>query len=290
MAPLFTGHRFGFGRRPFASSTGATITNRNGFTIHTFNSPGTFSVSCDNLPINYLVIGGGGASGSTFSNFDQRYYAGGGGAGGLRTGLTNLPIGSYTITIGDGGATAAADGNPSSLGNLITSSGGGGGGPSLTILNNVAVGGNGNPGGSGGGGGSGAPTPGIGNSGIGNIPSTSPPQGNPGSDGNSIATVIPDTSIILIFGGVGGGSATSGGTGVGPTAGNGTSVNIASVSEIFARGGNGGSAPFASNANPLSGDANTGDGGGSRFNSSTFPSPGFGAGGSGKVVIWYENN
>ena len=61
---------------PFAASGGSEDTSsRSGYKIHTFTSPGTFTVTGDDTSktVEVLVIGGGGAGGE-----------GGGGAGALR--------------------------------------------------------------------------------------------------------------------------------------------------------------------------------------------------------------
>ena len=81
---------------------GNTVTTCGNCKIHTFTSPGTFTVSSvaacssDNI-VSYLVIAGGGSGGS-------RDRAGGGGAGGYRE--VKSPSSPYT--------TSPLDGYPSS--------------------------------------------------------------------------------------------------------------------------------------------------------------------------------
>ena len=119
------------------TATGGTITTSGDYTIHTFTSSGTFEITSGSGDIEFLVIaGGGGASG--------RDVGGGGGAGGYRSSVSGessggggsaetaltLGKGSYTVTVGAGGA-GGADGGVASQGNdsvfaTITSVGGGG--------------------------------------------------------------------------------------------------------------------------------------------------------------------
>ncbi|MGV2391123.1 MAG UNVERIFIED_CONTAM: hypothetical protein LVR29_32045 [Microcystis novacekii LVE1205-3] len=97
-----------------AKATGGLISYYGGKTIHTFLSLGTFTVTNPSLTsVDYLVVAGGGAGGS-----DTAGNGGGGGAGGLRSTVaatggggsveSALPVstspGSYTVTIGGGGA------------------------------------------------------------------------------------------------------------------------------------------------------------------------------------------
>ena len=60
----------------YVSATGGTITTDGNFKIHTFTSPGTFSVTDGGDISELLIVSGGGGSG-----FDA---SGGGGAGGLK--------------------------------------------------------------------------------------------------------------------------------------------------------------------------------------------------------------
>ena len=62
------------------NATGGTVSTSGGNKIHTFTSPGTFSVT-GNGSVQYLVIGGGGGGGS---NGRSDGSGGGGGAGALR--------------------------------------------------------------------------------------------------------------------------------------------------------------------------------------------------------------
>jgi len=194
----------------YVTATGGTVTCCGDYKIHTFTSPGTFTVTCagnasGSDSVDYLVVAGGGGGGN--------HRAGGGGAGGLRIGAvtpspchsplvnTGLPVSAtgYPITVGGGGAGA---GNPqgasgaNSIFSTITSAGGGGGGNGDSNSCGVA-------GGSGGGNGVDAGGPARTTGAAGNTPPVSPPQGNPGGG------TIPSTGGE---GGGGGGGATAAGS------------------------------------------------------------------------------
>lgn len=109
-------------------ATGGTITTYGSNKVHSFTTVGTttFTITSPSIiSVTYLVVAGGGAGGVG--------RGGGGGAGGVRTGTTNLSAGSYTITVGAGGANAfndaqGGDGGSSSIGSTVVATGGGGGG------------------------------------------------------------------------------------------------------------------------------------------------------------------
>jgi len=251
------------------------------YTIHTFNTSGTFTVTM--IPvgatIEYLVIGGGGGGNSY----------GAGGAGGYKT-ATGWPITAgvtYTVTVGAAGPIGTNGGNSiltdSSL-STITSTGGGYGGLSGYGGNYSAAYGNGGSGGSGGGGGWGgtdnyfggggeASTRGQG--GLGTVG-----QGNNGGYGYFISTAPY---------GYGGGGGGAGGAGVNAqtsSGGPGLASSISGVSVERAGGGGGsgsGTATGGGGSAGSPGSANTGGGGGGGPGS--FAS-GY-AGGSGVVIIRY---
>ena len=221
----------------FISASGGTETTCGNFRIHTFTSPGTFTVSSlGNAPggsdkVDYLVVAGGGGGGN--------YGSGGGGAGGFRTSNTvgcipaptmsplanssglPVPATGYPITVGGGGAAGTGPNTPggpatcavngqvgsNSVFSSITAARGGGGSGIQAAWAPSPLG----PGGSGGGGrggGCGAPatTPGSGYpAGNGNQPPVSPPQGNPGGKGF-------DGGITSTNGGGGGGAGAVGGS------------------------------------------------------------------------------
>jgi len=264
------------GTSTFSSSAiGGVITYSAGYTIHTFNSSGTFSVT-GNLPIQSLVVAGGG---SGINN------GGGGGGGGVVYKTSDVLLsGNYPITVGNGGA-AGSNGQNSTF-NGITAYGGGRGGPNAS---------NGLSGGSGGGAGrdntglGGASIPGIGGGTY---------YGNAG--GNGAAT-------IWSGGGGGGGAGSPGGNALGGVqsaerggaGGAGILNSISGTATYYAGGGGGGNegnlnvAPGGiggggnggsnfGGQNPVAGTPNTGGGGGGTRNGGTGA-----AGGSGIVIIRY---
>ena len=108
--PFFTGIARGFGFGGGAaggggfSASGGTKTSYSTYKVHTFLSSGSFVVenAPDSFACDILVVGGGGAGGGGEAG---AYEAGGGGAGGFRE-FPNQPVGSgtFTVTVGDGGA------------------------------------------------------------------------------------------------------------------------------------------------------------------------------------------
>lgn len=304
---------------PYISASGGTITTCGDYKIHTFTSPGTFTVSgtaqcaSDNT-VDYVVIAGGGGSSSTSND-------GGGGAGGGGFRLSNAtgnpapltsplanPTGitatatSYPITVGAGGSGSpgCATQGSNSVFSTITSAGGGKEGPSSPP---------GSPGDGGSGGAQRGGNPSTQQGGAGNTPPVSPPQGNPSGDSGG-------TSPNHQSGGGGGAggagsnsSPSSGGKGgigsyVAPTmAGTNGTTGPVSGTRYFSGGGGGaghmggGAAPDgggggqgSSGNNPAaptqvaqSGTANTGGGGGGGSTQG-----GGGAGGSGIVILRYK--
>ena len=115
--PVFTGSRFGFGSGgggaagdsgPFGPLTlsGGNVNGTvadNGFTYHTFTSPGTLVIEGDPGTVELFLVGGGGASGGG---------AGGGGGAGAVFYSRTIPVsrGSYPIVVGAGGVGAYDDG------------------------------------------------------------------------------------------------------------------------------------------------------------------------------------
>jgi hypothetical protein len=248
---------------------------------------------------DYLVVAGGG--GSTGS------IAGGGGAGGYRTsypGGSKIEISAGdTITIGAGGAPTPTSPSASgriagkggdSVAGLITSAAGGtpngdtGYGPPNTSADNQAL----RDGGSGAGGGHQYSYP----VGAGNVPPTSPPQGNPAGPGNGT------------WGASGGGGASGAGASSGSNAysspggagGAGTSSSITGASVCRAGGGGGGAFVAGGSGGPAScgggaggsdpggvgivGTVNTGGGAGGGCGSAAAPGQ-YKNGGSGIVIL-----
>lgn len=244
--------------------------------------------------MEYLVQAGG-ASGAS--------NGGGGGAGGLRTTYgsssgggssaeTNITLsaGTYTITVGGGGASIDNSTSYQSIGNAGTATtisgnatvntvGGGGGGSNN---NPPATGGCGGGSGSGTGGPTGAAgTAGEGFAGGNGMSATHPYTGGGGGGTAAVGATASGSApgaggaglIVAITGsnaGYGGGGGGTGGTGVGYTGPGG------------AGGFGGGGAGGAYNGSGTAGSANTGGGGGATGDAGTFTS---GAGGSGVVIL-----
>lgn len=253
------------------AATGGTITTDGAYTVHTFTSSGTFTVT-EAGGVNYLVVGGGGGGGTL--------GGGGGGAGDFRNGTDHaVSVQAYSITIGAGGAGSAINGDDganggSSIFDTITSTGGGGGASGSS--------GAGANGASGGGGTSWTSTAGGTATGVN------------GNDGGSSAA-----SVVDYYGGTGGGSLTAGtvgdaSCGTGAT-GMSTDIQVSGTHVNYAAGGASGSfgGGACSSIQGISGAgsgtgnggnavANTGSGGGGADSGFTG-----GNGGSGIVIIRY---
>jgi hypothetical protein len=303
----------------FVTATGGTITTVcTNYKIHTFTSPGTFTVSCagnagGSNSVDYLVVAGGGAGGG-----GQGVNVGtgaGGGAGGYRESsgtasgsYTASPLGAcvsalavtaqgYPITVGGGGSIspsgicAVGGSGSNSVFSTVTSAGGGGAGSNLNAINGVS-----------GGSGGGAAGPG-GTGGSGNTPPTSPPQGNSGgaSSGNytggggGAGAVGACANFPANSSGNGGNGVSSsitgssiaraGGGGGGVSGGGGC---IPSYTNGLGGTGGGGNGQFniCVTSPPNLGTANTGGGGGGGGDAGS--NGGAGTGGSGIVIIRYK--
>ncbi|KKW09488.1 MAG: hypothetical protein UY44_C0001G0053 [Candidatus Kaiserbacteria bacterium GW2011_GWA2_49_19] len=259
-------------------ATGGTITTSGGYTIHTFTSSGTFTVTGP-VNVEYLAVAGGGGGGNAQNNSGTP--GGGGGAGGLIYNSSYLATGSNAVTVGDGGAGASTaslngtSGNNSVFAGSTAIGGGGGGGSSSGV---------GNTGGSGGG-----------SSGTGTGAAGTVNQGNDGGTSTSRASGGGGAGAI----GNGGDANTTGSGGVG------LSYSISGTATYYAAGGgaggstsgfsnpgsggNGGGGTGASSADAnggVAGTANTGGGGGGGAARAGSASAG-GNGGSGVVIIRY---
>jgi len=276
-----------------ASATGGTVTTSGGYTIHTFNTSGTFSVN-RGIEAEYIVVAGGGGGG--------RWTGGGGGAGGYRSSVTGessgggasaeskltLPSGSsYAITVGAGGAAGnpvGGQGVASSFAGISSVGGGGGAGYDGSYYAGTS-------GGSGGGGISAdAGTtmnglPGTTNQGFAGGNGSGAPTGYQGGGGGGSASAGLNASLNT--GGNGGNGVTSSitGTAVARAGGGGAGVNGTSQTIGLGQAG-GGNGTNASNLQGGTGATNSGSGGGgSGWNGS--PSTTGGPGGSGVVIIRY---
>ena len=237
--------------------------------------------------MSFLVVAGGGSG----AIGDSR-SGGGGGAGGLRTSYggtsgggggaesdITLAAGTYTITVGAGGASAVNSSNTANY-NQVGNDGGDSSiaASGLTTITSTGGGGGGSPGAGrdGGSGGGGAHGGGSGGAGTTN-------QGFAGGNGVGEST----------YNGGGGGGASAAGsnsnTSNGGAGGAGLTVNITGSSVAYAGGGGGGGGGTAGSGGTggggaggtttgTAGTANTGGGGGGAQHTS-------GAGGSGVVVL-----
>jgi hypothetical protein len=275
------GNSVAFNTTAVFSATGGIVTTSEGYTIHTFNSSGTFQVTAGSRNVEVLVVAGGGGGGGQ-SGYNGN---GGGGAGGLVYNPSfAISVGSYPVTVGTGGTGSSP---PTKGGNsvfgTITATGGGGGGHGSTAT--VA-----SSGGSGGGGCASAPydigaagTTGQGNAGGNGNPTTDYPGGGGGGAG-----AVGSNGIA--GGGPGGAGlqypqfATVGGSPPGWFAGGGggSNINATQAGGLGGQGGGGNGSCVSGNPFPGSaGTANTGGGGGAGRNINGYN------GGSGIVIIRY---
>jgi hypothetical protein len=245
----------------YVAATGGCITTCGNYKIHTFFSPGTFTVSCGgngsgSETVSYMIAGGGGGGGS--GDGACAYDAGGGGAGGYRESKAstdcytasplnatsgcgyNIPVsgtpGSYAVVVDGGGAGSTYTGAPSVPAGtpggvssaLGISAAGGGGGGSRNTPSSPTLGGQ--PGGSGGGAGQADTCAQSQRFGTGNQPVTSPPQGNDGGR-SAFPTGSPGDSGGGAGGGAGavGGNASGGNIGGCGGAGTSTAINLTTM-------------------------------------------------------------
>lgn len=294
----------------FIVATGGTVTCCGDYKIHTFTSPGTFTVCSVGNPagsttVDYLVVAGGGGAGQSGGG----NMGGGGGAGGYRESsgaasgcytvsplgacVSALPVSvtSYPITVGAGGTGNTGDtgaapfpkgGNGSnSVFSTITSAGGGGGGAGAPTAYPSCV--TGNDGGSGGGGGGGHNvSPNDASRGSGNTPSVSPPQGNNGGTGGGTpdqragggggaTTVGADRTPTISGPGGTGGTSSINATPTERAGGGGAGGGGSATAGTATGGGGAGGAAAACGVNGTAGTANTGGGGGAGGGATTPP-------------------
>lgn len=234
----------------YIQASGGTESVSDGYKTHVFLVSNTFSItSLGSSPtynvMDYLIVGGGGASANT------QGPSGGGGGGGLLTGskaVSLYDIGTYTATVGAGGAFSSGGGNSSIFGNLAIGGGRGGFGFSPPIA--------GTSGGSGGG--------------VGGALGTSATAGGSGTTGQGYPGGQRNYPIDGSSTG-GGGAGEAGGTLVEPAPAKGSyggnGIPISWVSPSYGAGGLTPGRWFA------------GGGGGATI--ATPPAPGTGPGGSG---------
>ena len=104
----------------FALSGGDAVAVKSGGIVHTFTQSGTLSVSGSGT-VELLAVGGGGGGGA----INEKRAAGGGAGGLVHMAAVPVSAGSYSITIGAGGAVGANGGDTSALG--VIAHGGGAG-------------------------------------------------------------------------------------------------------------------------------------------------------------------
>ena len=166
---------------------GGTISQYNNYTLHTFTNSGTFTVKSP-IQVKILIVGGGGAGDSYVSNWEGH---GGGGAGGVGYGTLTLPIGSYSVTVGNGGISKTANTNGGNSSFISITSG--------ISISEIAYGG------------SSGSTGGTGSTGGGSK-STASSSKNAGSGTITyLANIGGNSSVTTSIGGGGGGGANSNG-------------------------------------------------------------------------------
>lgn len=252
---------------------GTTSTPGNGYKIHTFTTPGTFTITSGYDDVEYLLVGGGGG-GEGADNAGSSGGGAGAGGGGVLIGSILLSEGNYPLVVGLGGTGATAKttplffkvsgnfGDPSSFYGMSAGGGGFGGsgsppsgarksGTPQQNLGGTASPGTQQPGA--GGGGAGAP----------GVPdAVQSPGGDTACGGIGITTNFSGVSVVYGSGGGGGrgdGSPTwpatfgRGGTGAGD--GGDTGVVGGNATGIGGGGGGGGVG-----SSPTVGGADGGDG------------------------------
>jgi hypothetical protein len=248
---------------------GGTVTTSGGNRIHTYTSVGSDTFTCfQSGYVQLLVIAGGGGGGGN-GNLSQP--GGGGGAGEVFYSASySVKPGTYTVTVGDGGAgglgnngSAGINGSSSVFGSI--SANGGGYGGQYVAGGSASVG-------SGGSGGGGARA----QNGAASV-LTAGGQGNAG--GNSVTGAA---------GAGGGGAGSVGGstsTTTGGAGGSAVTYSISGSAVTYGAGGNGGN---RTDANPgAAGTTNRGNGGGGAGGNTSVSANG-GKGGSGIVIVSYS--
>ena len=263
--------------------TGGTISTTGGYNIHTFTSSGTLTISgASATGIDYIVVAGGGGGGGT--------RAGGGGAGGVVVATNQtLAAGTYTITIGSGGAAGTGtndggDGGSSSLGSIQSCFGGGNGGGQANAGGSGGSGGGGSDGQAGGSG-----VSGQGNNGGGSTGATGGGggggKGGAGGDGGQGAGSTPSSYV----GGLGGTSLSNSYSGSSVEYGGGGGGGGRDNYSGGTGGGGGGNGGKTTGTNATAGTANRGGGGGGggRHSGGDSTHKNGAAGGSGIIILRY---
>ena len=247
------------------SATGGTKTEDGSRTVHTFTSPGSFTID-NSATANVLVVAGGGSGGTaSWTGSSSAEGGGGGGAGGLRyRSSVSLSAGTYTVEVGTGGPGGTngplfSAGNPSYIVGISSATGGGFGGYNANTSSYT--------GGNGGSGGGSCGPPGVAGVTVVSPDGISPTaQGFDGGSNNSTTNSGGGGGA----GGAGSSNQSTANTGGGP----GLPYSISGSDYTYSAGGN------VNTPGGVDG-TNYGDGGGS----SPFGSNDAGAGADGIVII-----
>jgi hypothetical protein len=263
-----------------AAAKGGTVTEEDGWRIHTFDESGTLTVLRE-IEVEYLVVGGGGGGGSRTAG------AGGGGAGGYRSSvdgeasgggsaaeeMLTLTPGTYNVVVGGGGtggdASAAARGTNGTASSLSTIESAGGGGGGARAAEAIADGANG-----GCGGGAGAVTSG-----------TLQRSGGAGTANQGYAGGQNFAASTITGGGGGGGAGAVGADATSTSAAGdgGSGVQSAITGEAVTRASGGAGSDSTDSGEGTSGIDGKGDGG----NAGAGTAAG-GKGGDGTVILRYR--
>ena len=276
-------------------TTNASKVFNNNRIYYKYTSNGTITTTPNTYTTVYIIGGGGGGAGSLNNNG----CGGGGGAGGTIISPMYLQGGSYTITIGNGGAGGVGqndgtNGTNTSFGTGVsglTALGGGGGGTGKSA-GVVTPGSLGKAGGCGGGGGYYGSAGGAATSYI-NLSVVTVNTNSQGFSGGAANIGAP------FNGGGGGGAGWAGGGSTSYFGGSGIGLNLVGFTEYYAGGGGagaetgtslgglggGGAGGIGSGVAGTAGAAYTGGGGGGGGGAGGSGSSSGGSGGGGIVII-----
>jgi len=111
-------------RSKITATGGTTSTPGNGYRIHTFISPGTFTIASGYDDVEYLIVGGGGG-GESGDNAGSSGGGAGAGGGGVLQGKILLSGGNYPLVVGSGGGggNASNGATPGTDSNSLTEGG-----------------------------------------------------------------------------------------------------------------------------------------------------------------------
>ena len=116
-----------------ATGSGGSVSTAGGYTIHTFTSGGTFTVTGNGMIADAFLVGGGAGGGTRNAGPNSGGTDGGsgGGAGGwVQVSGINLNAGSYGVGVGGGGngfqsgQNPGQNGSPSTFNGLVAYGGG----------------------------------------------------------------------------------------------------------------------------------------------------------------------